>query len=640
MDAFFAQSQEVLQQGYIQIIIVLYVAAQLWWWLRVAIAHRNKPYTSSFSGTYAIFMTIYRPDPSQLRRSLKSIAAHSKPHEFIVVIDDAPHAPKQLMSLAEKYATKVVKLPYRLGSREQYAAAVEALKKKSDVIITTSPDAIWDASTLTILNPFTDQSVGAVTGFEALQSHSSIIARLQQWFTAIHFAVDAPFQSYFGNVKPVSTRLLAARRDIFTTSVLAARYETFLGRRILTADGESLAARIIADGQRSVYQSTATITTPPFTTFSELMRDRLHRARGAMRSFIRHGTLLNKSHPLVTAATIFAIAGPIVYAAIGANLIYIAAYKIYEFTGLTAQSALGAIIIGAVAYGLLGYIRYIPLLPRRHYLASPLLGPVASVMSGLTKCVAFFTFAENNHTARHYHAYGEGKVGRARTAIILGALIIIGALLPLTYTAMIAPIGVPFDKITNQQGRAYATAQQLSLRLNDGNTTNDPAPDELTALLRLNSAHYNQLINDAVARDAHDCVRQTLRRTVSAYTLNETQACYATAQVVAENSKTLPVSKPAADPVVVIAANPGDTLTYLVRAQVKQLDQKHELSAAQAVFIETTYLSQMDQLNHYIDVGEQTSINTDKLKALVTDAQKLDAAQIAAWDCYTANIQW
>lgn len=656
MDAFFSHTQELLSQGYTQVLIGLYVAAQAWWWLKRAISTRNKVATEDFTGKYSVIVVAYRPDPARLSRTLKSIVAYGAATELIVAIDDAPHAPKKLKTIAAKYATKVIEAAHRQGPRELYAKAAETLKKRSDIIITVAPGAVWDESTARIATPFSDERVGAVSGQEVAVRPAGFVQNLGAWLNRTYFTVIMPFQSALGAVRPLSPYIMAVRRDIFTTSVLANRNETFLGRRVLTAHNESITARILAAGQRTVYAKDAVVTVPVPETLAGLRKTYVQRFRGSVRSLVRHTKALQKTHPLVTLSTACSLFSPVVYLSAAAACAFIVVYGVQHFTtSITPQElALFGVLVVA-AYLLLSYLRHLrSFRSKQDVLWLPMYVVIGGVILLWAKTIALFTFTENTPDSKAGTEYGEGKVGRARTAAAAFALSLCAVALPVAYALLVHTQNVPLSVITSQQGRPYALAREYAERLRDNQPQNDPDSTDLVSFVRANAAHYGQDVNEHIAESALLCVRSVLIESSLHGALDNTQACYAHALTIAqdtdphthvalrpgEHEHDHDHEKQSDNTVIKVGAKAGDTFTWLIRAETKKSDTKKELSAAQAVFIETTYLSQTKQLDRYLQPGEQVEIDLNILETVTQDAKKLPPAQIAAWDYYAQNIVW
>jgi hypothetical protein len=82
-----------------------------------------------------------------------------------------------------------------------------------------------------------------------------------------------------------------------------------------------------------------------------------------------------------------------------------------------------------------------------------------------------------------------------------------------------------------------------------------------------------------------------------------------------------------------ITVQPGNSQTLIVRREVALLQEAANLNAAQKLFIETTYVSQLGR-NDVILPGQTISLNLTELKALALQATNLSQTQLAAWQQY------
>ena len=646
MNVFLSQLGELAQQSYIQILLAFFVAVQALWWLHVFIARKNRRiYSDTFTGNYAVIIGVGKANPDLFESCLKSITAHSNPAELIVVVDDAPRAARRIKNLAKKYATKYIELPQLLGTREQYAHAAEALKKKVDVVIVVQPDTVWQEETILLLDAFTDDRVGAVGAYGRVRSpERTLTSRAGDMVARLHNQVTLLFESYFGDVVSLPAYTFAARREIFKKAALAARRETFLGRRMFTGFEGSFTTHVRAQGYRVVHSPAATVEIITPRTPAAFLRHQVRAYRTALRQFFHDRRIIVRHHVFVTFSRIVSLFFGFLYAALLATLAFMLIFGVYGFhTSIDSASVWWLMLALGGGYVVLAYLRALAYVPvrSRTFAVAPLLMAYSDVVGLTAHLVAAFTYAENSSAARVPSAYGEGKVGRTRVVAALTGLVLLAVAAPLAYFATIHPQGVPLDIIVDQRGETYVQAQDLANRQSDPDTRNNPTDAEIAVLLRQNSTHYGEPANDTLIAQAIPCAREVLNRAPQDEApLNELQGCYADALAAAESAQRQAATPPPAPTQVTMTTQKGDTLTHLVRGVVRQKDTTHTLTASHAVFIETTYLSQKGQLNHYLDIGEEVTVDTVALDTLIAQAKQLPAEQLALWDCYAANIVW
>jgi len=662
--SFVLQLVAFFQQGYVQLFLVFFLFTQLFWWLRVYIAGKNRTYTDKYKGSYAVFVAVYQEDPDLFERCLKSITTHGKPLELIVTIDDAPNASKRIKQIASQYATRVIEVARRVGKREQYALASEILRKKPDVIITVDSDTVWDETTLNILKPFTNEKVGAVTGRQVItKADSNWIRRIAEWFEDLRFRVTLPFQSYYGQVNVIPGRTLAARAEAYKSAAQAARTETFAGRRMITSDDASVTMHILRQGFSVVYQDDSTVTTEAPDTLRGFVRQYVRWYRGSFRRFFRYLGQIVRMHPLIVLSNIEFLFFSFIFTAIMLTFVFKIVFRVYEFDPISLAPGLMAWIIPLIILGFLvsAVIRNIPHLSHkpRDFVFTPVFAVFSLVVLLFVKFVAVFSFSENGWLTRVKGSYGEGKVGRARVIAAITGLVILGVTLPLPYLTDVQPLGVPFNVLAKGEGPEYYRAHQLADNLNDGNNANDPTAEQVTALLRANGFNLGYRTNDDIAPLAVPCATEKLKsfdHSQGDLVLKQIDTCYqkiaADPKLVEEkkaeqkqqepqkiaDEKPAPATQPSLPKTITSTAKSGDTLTYLIRDQVKK--NASSLSAAQAVFVETTYLAQTNQQDRWLNPGETVTLDGVKLDELINQARGLSASQLAAWGTYANNIVW
>jgi len=637
-----------IQQDFIQLLLLPIMFMQSLWWTQMYIAHKNRTYTKEFKGSYTIFVAVHQEDPALLESCLKSIVAHGKPLEMIVTLNDAPNASERIKTIAAKYATRVIEVAHRTTKREQYALAGEVMRKKPDVIITVNSDTVWDEGTLNILKPFTDELVGAVTGRHIIANpERSWAPHIASWLEDVHCRVRLPFQSYYGQVMVAPGRILAARREAYNAAAQAARTETFAGRRMITGDNTSVTSHIVHHGLRVVYQKNATVTITAPGTMKHLVQRQLTTYRSVLRGFFRYSQDIVRLHPLAALANIAYLFFSFVLLAFTFVFVLKIALRVYEFdtTLQNSPTTVWALPFILIVLLVAAYIHNIPhfLHAKRDALFLPMFALFVLFAGVVLKTIALFSFSENSQSTRIKGMYGGGKVGRARgiTTMFGVAVVVVSLLIP--YLIAVQPLGVPLTTLINGQGPEYYRAHQLADQLKDGDAHNDPTSSQIITLIQANGFTLGYRVNDDFAPLALPCVTGKLKVSDRKYNdaiLKDIDTCYQ--QVAADpkfaQEKLKPQPKTPQPQIITVHAHEADALTYLIRGQVKE--KSSSLGAAQAVFIETTYLAQTNQLNRWLDVGEAVTIDGDELNALIDQANTLGAEELAAWGVYAKDIVW
>lgn len=90
----------------------------------------------------------------------------------------------------------------------------------------------------------------------------------------------------------------------------------------------------------------------------------------------------------------------------------------------------------------------------------------------------------------------------------------------------------------------------------------------------------------------------------------------------------------------IYTAQPGDTLTHLVRRslQLEAENQKTTLPPAAALYCETTEVQKLG--SYLLDVGQMVTIPAATLRQCITASKVLSAEQQAAWQPYVALVSF
>jgi hyaluronan synthase len=471
MAAFFLQLWTVLQEQYIQSYLLFFISANAFWWLRVYLARKNKDYTADFTGSYAVIIPVFREPADVFERVLKTIKAGGSPAtgkrrgtalqwqtptQIIVTIDDSEHADKHVKRLARKYADIVLPMPERVGKREQFYLAAQHLTDV-DVVVTVDSDTYWDASTLNILRPFSDPTVGAASGNQTIFDYkANYVRRAAEWLEDMRFRVTLGFQSYFGQVNVIPGRTLAMRAHLFKEIVVDTRDERVLGRRIITSDDASLTMGVLQRGFKSVYQSNSLVHTDAPNSYLRFWRQYLRWYRGSIRRLVYKFPVLIRQHPLVFLANVEFNIGTFVYAAILGSFAFKLHYRLYEVVPVSGFAVTESfnpwfLLLLLAGFFVSAYIRNLPhLLHRRDdVLFLPIFACFTFVTMLPLKIAALFSFFENGWMTRKQHTSSirEERVGLTRTVAVVTGLIVLAVTIPLPYLVDIKQSDVPLATI-------------------------------------------------------------------------------------------------------------------------------------------------------------------------------------------------
>ena len=209
----FIQCMEVIDRYRWWIGGVIFLMIVLSWWLRVVSARKNKTYTATLRKKYAVLVVAEDEDPEVFESCLASIKEHSKPTQLLVSINDASHAHQSLRAIAKEYATTVVEQSEIMSYDAQLASLIEKVRRVSLVLVTT-PRARWTPSTINLLLPFAEPTIGLVSGRQQYTGGATLSQRIGSWLLDMQQRVILPMQSHHGQAYAITSDTFAIRLEL------------------------------------------------------------------------------------------------------------------------------------------------------------------------------------------------------------------------------------------------------------------------------------------------------------------------------------------------------------------------------------------------------------------------------------------
>ena len=235
--------------------------AYVWllWTAKSLAASRYRPWVGRASTlTTTVIVPVYNEPEPIFRRALASVVANG-PTEIIVVVDGGDGA---VAAVARDYADRVIRIP-KSGKREAIATGLDASNGTSDVVVVLDSDTVWEPGALAeMLKPFADPRIGGVTPRQAIfDADSNPVRRFANWLEDLRYHLTVPAQSVFGQVGCLAGRTIAYRREAFEPAVDRLVHQSILGIKLHVGDDRVLTNELLRSGWRTVYQSTALVTT-------------------------------------------------------------------------------------------------------------------------------------------------------------------------------------------------------------------------------------------------------------------------------------------------------------------------------------------------------------------------------------------
>ena len=258
-----------------------FVYVWLLWLAKTVAARRYRPWAGAAPDlrTTVIVPVFNEPEPI-FRRVLESVRAND-PTEIIVVVDGGD---REIGIVAADYANEVL-LISKAGKRAAIAAGLEAGSPGTDIVVVLDSDTVWEPGALQeLLKPFVDPHVGGVTPRQAIfDVGSNAVRRFADWLEDLRYHVTVPAQSAFGQVGCLAGRTIAYRRTAFEPAVERLVRQRVLGVELHVGDDRVLTNDLLRSGWRTVYQSTALVTTDAPSDWPTFWKQQLRWGRSSQR---------------------------------------------------------------------------------------------------------------------------------------------------------------------------------------------------------------------------------------------------------------------------------------------------------------------------------------------------------------------
>jgi hyaluronan synthase len=282
MFSFFRDAWDALGHGRAPtLFMVFFVYVWVLWCAKALAARRYRP-SAAGAGQLAtsVIVPVYNEPEALFRRVLASVRAN-RPTEFVVVVDGGDTS---VAAVAADYADRVLRVP-KEGKRAAIAAGLRESHPSTDVVLVVDSDTVWAPDALEeMLRPFADPRVGGVTPRQAIfDVGDNPVRRLADWIEDIRYHLTVPAQSVFGQVGCLAGRTIAYRRTAFEPAVERLVRQTVLGVPQHVGDDRVLTNELLRNGWRTVYQSTALVTTDAPSDWRTFWRQQLRWGRSSQR---------------------------------------------------------------------------------------------------------------------------------------------------------------------------------------------------------------------------------------------------------------------------------------------------------------------------------------------------------------------
>lgn len=583
----FIQCMEVIDRYRWWIGGVIFFTVVLSWWLRVASARKNKTYTATLRKKYAVLVVAEDEDPEVFESCLASIKEHSKPTQLLVSINDASHAHQSLRAIAKEYATTVVEQPEMMSYDAQLASLIEKVRRVSLVIVTT-PRARWTPSTINLLLPFAEPTIGLVSGrqqYTGGATPSQRIERIGSWLLDMQQRVVLPMQSRHGHAYAITSDTFAIRLELlkqFTQSSAEAQ-------PCAAHHPSSIALSLPAQHHAAYQHSALTQINHPAelyriaSSYTQLSRAAYWQLWHQHARIRQAGLLVWITHIGFCFASLLYLGALIVLCSTLVNNLYNTLTGAATAATLWSSVTILGLVLGWLAWQAVRNIPHLKHHPRDLWLL-PLYLPIAGSLALTSKLWALVTLT------RHHAPAPSSALRQYATG--LAAIVLLLITVPLAYVVAMIPSQQPQEAPHRPAQTAPRPQQQRDNRSNtDKKQANRPAA----------TSGQSQTTEKTPARS--DKGKQA----------------------------TAPEQKP-----IMLTAQDDDSQSLLARRFIKSHQQARQLNPAQAAYAENRLVALMGQRDE-IDSGETFTVSSAQLAAVITKAQALSADEQANWAVYTTS---
>jgi hyaluronan synthase len=281
MVTFLLDSYDAVRGAGPSVFMAFFVYVWLLWLAKTLAARRYRPFAGPAPKlTTTVIVPVFNEPEPIFRRALSSVVAN-RPNEIIVVVDGGD---VDVARVASDYSDRVLRIE-KVGKRRAIAAGLAASDEGTDVVVVLDSDTVWDPGVLEeMLKPFADPRVGGVTPRQAIfDVGSNPIRRFADWLEDLRYHLTVPAQSVFGQVGCLAGRTIAYRRKALEPAVERLVSQSIFGVSLHVGDDRVLTNELLRTGWRTVYQSTALVTTDAPSDWRTFWKQQLRWGRSSQR---------------------------------------------------------------------------------------------------------------------------------------------------------------------------------------------------------------------------------------------------------------------------------------------------------------------------------------------------------------------
>jgi cellulose synthase/poly-beta-1,6-N-acetylglucosamine synthase-like glycosyltransferase len=371
------------------------------WFIRFVMSRGARPIVTDFRTSVTLVVPSFHEDPDILLDCVETWRAE-RPQQIVIVLDVADlEAYDRIVALGDPVVQPV--LYEHVGKRSALGAGLRMAT--SELVALVDSDTRWTPGLLKAVQmPFKDDRVGGVsTQQNVFQRDTSVWRRIADWMVNLRYFDYVPAMGRVGAVPCLSGRTAVYRRSAVMPVLDQLENEYFLGRRCIAGDDGRLTWLVLAQGYRTVHQSSAKALSMFPSTFRAFAKQRVRWSRNSFRCYltaIRMGWL--RRQPVITQLTVLQIL--LTPVTMGLSLFYLIFSRL-EYTVIGATLAVAWVVIGRGVRGF-SHLRQHP----RDLLLLPLMTITVIFVALPIKLFAFVTMNKQGWlTRRAGQTGGDGQ---------------------------------------------------------------------------------------------------------------------------------------------------------------------------------------------------------------------------------------
>lgn len=275
------------------------------WAIRRTYSMSYKPFIGDHSESISVVIPIWHEHPDTFLSTIKSVLTNYRSGDEIICVFDVDEITCQnvLHDNFPAYEYPYIKevIAMKPGKRH---ALVEGIKiATNEIVVLCDSDVIWkDNIAKEILKPFADPKIGGVGTRQIVADvNKGIMRRIAMWWLDAKLLDYMPGLSNKGCAVVLSGRTVAYRRDVIMPLLHDLEFEYLWGKQALSGDDGRLTMLVMKAGYKTVYQSTAMLTSSFPLKLRDFIKQRVRWARNSNRCYFRglwEGWVF-KRHPLL-----------------------------------------------------------------------------------------------------------------------------------------------------------------------------------------------------------------------------------------------------------------------------------------------------------------------------------------------------